>query len=121
MKRIIICDFDSQKGLPFAAPSATTAWRMFFFVSFRFGGGDIVEHELTSLKWLTIDLSEHNIHGSDHGDNIGNEVTLGHEIQSSQMGETGGTDLAAVRTVASIRDQVNTYNSNTRQIVSGHS
>jgi len=69
---------------------------------------------------LTIDLTEHNIHGSDHGDNIGNEVTLGHEIQSSQVGETRGTDLAAVRTVAAIRDQVNTYDSNTRRMVSGH-
>lgn len=58
--------------------------------------------------FLTIDLTEHNIHGSDHGDNIGNKVTLSHEIQSSQVGETGGTDLAAVRTVASVRNQVHT-------------
>lgn len=58
---------------------------------------------------LTIDLTEHNIHGSDHGDNVGNKVALGHEIQSSQVGETRRTDLAAVRTVASIRDKVDTY------------
>lgn len=57
---------------------------------------------------LTIDLTEHNIHSTDHSNNIGNKVTLGHEIQSSQVGETGGTDLAAVRTVASVRNQVHT-------------
>lgn len=58
---------------------------------------------------LTIDLTEHNIHSTDHSNNIGNEVALGHEIQSSQVGETGGADLAAVRTVASVRNQVHTW------------
>jgi hypothetical protein len=76
-----------------------------FHLDFRFS---FMTLNLSTAYALTIDLSEHNIHGSDHGDNIGNEVTLGHEIQSSQMGETGGTDLAAVRTVASIRDEMNT-------------
>jgi len=73
-----------------------------------FLGGGLHHATVHNPLSLTIDLSEHNIHGSDHGDNIGNKVTLGHEIQTGQMSETGGTDLAAVRTVASIRDEVNT-------------
>lgn len=48
-----------------------------------------------SLSSLSIDLSEYDIHRSDHCDDVSDESHVTYVVDGSQMGETGGTDEGA--------------------------
>ena len=57
-------------------------------------------------KILSVNFSEHNIHGTNDGDNVSQHVVLANVVHEGKVEEAGGLDLAPVRLGASVRDKV---------------
>ena len=55
---------------------------------------------------LAVDLAEHDILCPDDGHDIREHVALAHEVQRLQVRKARGLDLATVRLVAAVRDEV---------------
>ena len=66
----------------------------------------VAKHSLHCCLTLSVNLSEHDILRPDNGDDVGEHVALAHKVQSLEMGETRRLDLAAVRLVGAVRDEV---------------
>lgn len=58
---------------------------------------------------LPVDLTEHQIHRTDNSYSISQKVTTGHLIEAAQMSEPGRTDLAPVRALGTIGNNVHTH------------
>src|SRR4051812_35291026 len=55
-----------------------------------------------------IDLSEHDVERAENGRNVGEQMALADEVHRLQMGEARRADLALVRLVAAVGDQIDT-------------
>jgi hypothetical protein len=62
----------------------------------------------TKSYCLTINFSKHDVAGSNDSDSIRQKVSLGHKVNTGQVGESRGPDLASVGFGCAVRDQVNT-------------
>jgi hypothetical protein len=54
----------------------------------------------------SVDLAKHDVERADDRRNVGKHVAAAQEVHGFQMGERRGADLALVRPVGSIRDQI---------------
>lgn len=57
----------------------------------------------------TCKLTKHQIHGTNDCNGISQQVTLGNMVETTEMGETRGTNVASVRAFRAIADNVNTH------------
>ena len=62
-----------------------------------------------SVRSLSIYFAEHDIHGTDDGDEIGDHVVLGDLVESGQVSETWRTNVTSVRATRTVRDQVDAH------------
>ncbi|WPK23943.1 hypothetical protein PUMCH_001193 [Australozyma saopauloensis] len=58
---------------------------------------------------LTIDFSEHQIHGTDNGNSIGQQVTSSNVVKGTQVSKTRSSDLTSVWSLRAIRHDVNSH------------
>ena len=66
------------------------------------GGGKLPQMS----KILSVNFSEHNVHGTDDGDNVSQHVVLANVVHEGKVEEAGGLDLAPVRLATSVGDKV---------------
>ena len=59
-------------------------------------------------KNLSIHLTEHNIHGANDGDNVGQHVVSADVVHQGEVEEARRLDLAPIGLAAPVRDQVDT-------------
>ena len=57
-------------------------------------------------KILSVNFSEHNVHGTNDGNNVSQHVILADVVHEGKVEEAGGLDLAPVGLGASVRDKV---------------
>jgi hypothetical protein len=55
------------------------------------------------------ELTKHQIHGTNYGDGIGQQVTLADMIETTQVSESRSTDVASIRTLTTVTDNINTH------------
>ena len=55
---------------------------------------------------LSVHLTEHNIHGTDDGDNVGQHVVSADVVHQGEVEEARRLDLASIGLAAPVRDQV---------------
>jgi hypothetical protein len=55
------------------------------------------------------ELTEHQIHSTNDRHSISQQVTLGNVIKSTQVSETGSTNMASVRSLTAVRNDVDTH------------
>lgn len=60
-------------------------------------------------RTLPVNLSEHQVHSTNDSDRVRQEVVPHHKVRSSQVGETGCSDLALVRAVGAVGNEVDTH------------
>lgn len=58
---------------------------------------------------LPVNLSEHQVHSTNDSDRVRQEVVPHHKVRSSQVGETGCSDLALVRAIGAVGNEVDTH------------
>lgn len=58
---------------------------------------------------LPVNLSEHQVHSTNDSDRVRQEVVPHHKVRSGQVGETGCSDLALVRAVGAVGNEVDTH------------
>ena len=59
-----------------------------------------------SIGASPVDLAEHDVHGADDGDRVGDHVAARHLVQRRQVRETRRADLQAVGLVGAVGDEV---------------
>ena len=57
-------------------------------------------------KILSVNFSEHNVHGTNDGNNVSQHVILADVVHEGKVEEAGGLDLAPIWLAASVRDEV---------------
>ena len=62
--------------------------------------------KLLDRKNLSVHLTEHNIHGANDGDNVGQHVVSADVVHQGEVEEARRLDLAPVGLAAPVRDQV---------------
>ena len=61
------------------------------------------------FRRLSVDLSKHQVHGTDDSNGVRQELVTHHEVCAGQMGKSRSADLALIRPVAAVRDEVDTH------------